>query len=345
LGVEGHPGQLLFVGFEGTEAPAELVDRVRAGSVGGVVLFARNLESPEQVRALTTELHAAAPSEAPLVVSIDQEGGRVQRLPEPWTRWPSMREAARGGPAEVERVGAAIGLELSDAGIDLDFAPVVDVATNPANDVIGDRSFGGDPETVGELGAALIRGLQSSGVAACAKHVPGHGDTVEDSHHALPVLDHDRARLEAVELPPFAAAVGAGVASLLTAHVLLPRLDPDAPATLSPVLRELIREGLGFEGVVFSDDLDMAAVAERFTPAEIVERAAASGVDVLLACRDPERQRALADALEQAPRASLEASLSRVRELKRRWVGGARSQDSQGPPYAAHLRLAATLAP
>jgi beta-N-acetylhexosaminidase len=311
-----------------------------------VVLFKRNLETPEQVRALVASLHTAAPTHAPLLVAIDQEGGRVQRLRDPWTEWPSMRRVAeRDDPEVTAALAAALARELRDLGIALDFAPVVDVDTNPANPVIGDRSFGRTPEQVARHARAFILALQAGGVAACAKHFPGHGDTAQDSHHELPRLDHDLARLRAVELPPFRAAIEAGVASVMTAHVLLPRLDAERPATLSPAALRLLREELGYDGVVFSDDLEMRAVADRFPIRERVLGPLRAGVDALLVCSDMALWHEALLVLEAAPATLLEAPLRRVAALKARYAGSAaRPVAAAGPPYEAHQRLARELA-
>ena len=340
------PGQLLFVGFPGTSAPDVVLARAREGRVGGVVLFRHNVESPEQARALVASLHAAAPPGTPLLVTVDQEGGRVQRLRAPWTEWPPMRRVAeQGDPAATAALAAALARELLDLGIGLDFAPVVDVDTNPANPVIGDRSFGRTPEQVARHARAFIEALQAGGVAACAKHFPGHGDTAQDSHHELPRLDHDLARLRRVELPPFRAAIEAGVASIMTAHVLLPALDPALPATLSPAALRLLREELGYDGVVFSDDLEMRAVADRFPIGERVLGALRAGVDALLVCHDVALWEEALCVLEAAPAALLEAPLRRVAALKARFAGrAARSLAASGPPYEAHQELARRLA-
>jgi len=339
-----HPGQLLFAGFQGTEVPEDLAALVRGGRVGGVVLFARNLRDPEQVRRLVAELHGAAPAGTPLCVAIDQEGGRVQRLRAPWTEWPPMRALGeRDDPAQTAGVAAALARELADLGIDLDFAPVVDVDTNPANPVIGDRSFGREPERVARHARAFVRAMQAEGVAACAKHFPGHGDTHEDSHIALPRVDHPLARLREIELVPFRAAALAGVASMMTAHVLLPCLDASVPATLCAPVLELLRGELRYDGLVFSDDLEMAAVAAHFPPREAARRALEAGVDALLVCsRADLRDEVLAE-LETLPAARLEAPLRRLAALKQRFAGGRRERAS-GPPYAEHRALAARLA-
>ncbi len=342
-----QPGQLLFVGFPGTRLPEELAARIAEGRIGGVVLFKRNLDTPAQARELVAALHAAAPPEAPLLVTVDQEGGRVQRLRSPWTEWPPMRRlGARNDPARTGAVARAIARELGDLGIGLDFAPVVDVDTNPENPVIGDRSFARTPEEVALHARHFILSMQAEGIAACAKHFPGHGDTAQDSHLELPRLDHDLERLRRIELPPFRAAIEARVASVMTAHVLVPRLDPERPATLSPDALALLRQELGFEGVVFSDDLEMRAVADRYSPAQRVLGALRAGVDVLLVCSDAAQWNEALRVLEAAPDALLERGLARLRVLKARYAGAdARlAATSDGPPYEAHRRLAAELA-
>jgi beta-N-acetylhexosaminidase len=339
-----QPGQLLFAGFEGRTLPADLARLVAAGRVGGVVLFARNVESPEQVARLVADLHAQAPPGAPLCVGIDQEGGRVQRLRAPWTEWPPMRRLGeRGSPEDGEAVARALGRELADLRIDLDFAPVADVDTNPANPVIGDRSFSRDPEAVARFAVAFARGLQAEGVAACAKHFPGHGDTSVDSHLDLPRIDHDRARLVRVELAPFRALAAAGVASMMTAHVLLPCLDAALPATLSPHALALLREEIGYDGLVFSDDLEMRAVADRWRPPEIARAALAAGVDALLVCSRADARDEVLAALEAAPSALLRDALRRMAAFKQRWAGGRRARGG-APPYAAHRELAGRFA-
>jgi beta-N-acetylhexosaminidase len=346
--VSGEPGQLLFLGFQGTRVPDELAALVAAGRVGGVVLFARNVEGPDRLRALVRELQAPAPAEVPLLVSIDQEGGRVQRLRAPWTVWPPMRRVGdHDDPAATRAVGVALGRELLDAGIGLDFAPVVDVATEPSNPVIGDRSFGETAERVAAHARAFIEGLQSEGVAACAKHFPGHGDTTIDSHEALPRLPHDLERLRRVELPPFRASIEAGVASIMTAHIVFPALDPDRPATLSPAVLRILREDLGFDGVVFSDDLEMRAVADTFPIRTRVLGALEAGVDALLVCSDHALWREALEALESARPALLAAPLRRVEALKQRFAPRARTVcgGEAGPPYAAHQDLAARFVP
>jgi beta-N-acetylhexosaminidase len=339
-----HPGQILFAGFQGTEVPEDLAGLLREGRVGGVVLFARNLRDPQQVRSLVARLHELAPAWAPLCVSIDQEGGRVQRLRAPWTEWPPMRRLGeRDDTAATAGVARALARELADLGIDLDFAPVVDVDTNPANPVIGDRSFGSEAERVARHVRAFVAAMQDAGVAACAKHFPGHGDTSEDSHLALPRVDHALGRLREVELVPFRAAAEAGVASMMTAHVLLPCLDPGVPATLCGAALELLRGEIGYDGLVFGDDFEMAAVAQHFSPREATRRALEAGVDALLVCSRADVRDLVLEELEALPASLLEPALRRVARLKARYSGGRRA-GTGAPPYPEHLELASRLA-
>ncbi|MGI9590412.1 MAG: beta-N-acetylhexosaminidase, partial [Myxococcota bacterium] len=308
-----HPGQLLFAGFEGTALPEDLAADIAAGRIGGAILFARNVQDPEQVRRLVQELHRAAPADRALTVAIDQEGGRVQRLRAPWTEWPPMRRLGERGSLEDSRaVGRGLGRELADLGIDLDFTPCVDVDTNPDNPVIGDRSFARSPETVAEHAVALLEGLQGEGVAGCAKHFPGHGDTHLDSHVALPRVDHDLARLRRVELPPFQALARAGVASIVTAHVIISCLDAERPATLAPEALRLLREEVGYDGLVFGDDFEMAAMAEHYGPAEATRLAIGAGCDALLVCSRSDVRAEVLGALAALPDASLENAARRM---------------------------------
>ena len=321
------PAARLHVGFEGPVPSDEIKALIRRG-VGGVVLFGRNVTAdPRQVKALTNDLkRLAAEFGRTLVVSIDQEGGAVRRLrsdPDgapngPFTAVPSMRAVGRtGDPAVARLAGRVLGRECRAVGIDLDFAPILDVDTNPANPVIADRSFGPDPDLVAAMGIEVCRGLRDAGVGTCGKHFPGHGDTSQDSHHALPALDHDLPRLDAVELAPFAAAARAGVLdAVMTAHILFPALDGTYPATMSgAVMRGLLRDRIGFDGPAVSDDLEMAGVAADYEVEEIVRRGSAAGVDVLLVCHTPDLQHRALDALLALPASDHAEALRRVAAL------------------------------
>ncbi|HEY6461214.1 MAG TPA: beta-N-acetylhexosaminidase, partial [Polyangiaceae bacterium] len=279
---EGHVGELVVGGFPGTSLPATYAKALRERRRGGAILFKPNVEGgPRQVAALAGELHAASAS-LPALVGIDQEGGRVARLRAPLLVVPPMRTVASwGDEALAERIARAVASELAALGVTIDFAPVLDVNTCAHNPVIGDRAFGDDADTCARFGAAWVRGLQSAGVLACGKHFPGHGDTSKDSHFDLPIVDQPRERLERVELAPFRAAVAAGVATLMTAHVVYPALDPTRPATMSPASSTALRDSIGFDGVLFSDDLEMQAIAARMTVDEASVQAIAAGCDAL----------------------------------------------------------------
>jgi beta-N-acetylhexosaminidase len=223
-------------------------------------------------------------------------------------------------------MGEALALELKACGIGCDFAPVVDVDTNPKNPVIGDRSFGDDPERVGRFGAAMIRGLQEAGVVACAKHFPGHGDTDLDSHLDLPVVSQSRSRLEDVEMRPFRSAVAAGVAGVMTAHVMFPEIDERFPATLSPGILALLRGGMSYGGVIVSDDLEMKAVAKTWGASEATALAVAAGCDLIAVCKTPDAQVAAAEALVRiveaapVPLVAVPDANERIRRLKERFL-------------------------
>lgn len=345
-----HPGQCLTVGFEGTEVPRALAEVIEAGRVGGIILFSRNIEGPAQLRALTKTLAGLAPPDAPLVISVDQEGGRVQRLREPWTRWPPMRAVGeRDDPAKTRELGEALARELRAEGIDWNFAPCVDVDSNPDNPVIGDRSFGTTHERVSGHAIPLLEGMQAGGVAACVKHFPGHGDTDVDSHLDLPRIDHALERLRRVELRPFEAAARADVASIMTAHVMFPRLDPRRPATMSEEVLGILRAEIGYQGIVVTDDLEMGAVARHFSVRERVESPLRAGVDVLLVCKQADLRMEAIAILERLPDALVESAVTRVRAFKSRWIGQ-RSlvitdpHAMDGPPWIAHQKLASGFA-
>ncbi len=306
--LRGSCGQLLCVGFEGTRAPDELLARVARSQVGSVVLFRPNVEAPLQVAELVSALRRAAPASAPLAVAVDQEGGAVQRLRAPLTEWPDMMSvAAADDPERTFAVGRALGHELALLGINWNFAPVLDVNTNPANPVIGRRAFGTEVTTVITHALAFWRGLRSTGVLGCGKHFPGHGDTDLDSHHHLPVVVHPVRRLREVELAPFAAAVQAEAEALMISHVMFPAWDPQWPASLSPAIaRVQLRQRLGWNGLLCSDDLGMKAVADRWPIEDLVREGVRAGVDHFIIRGPVERQQAAWEALVKAAEADSE---------------------------------------
>lgn len=320
-------GQLFMMGFMGPTVSKELASFMKAYTPGGVIFFRRNLESVQQIVDLTNGLQKLSPA-SPLLIAIDQEGGRVSRLPAEFTIFPPCAQLGQCNSSELAYSAAAtIAKELRAVGINMNMAPVLDVNSNPENPVIGDRAFGADPGLVAELGQATIGGLQDNMVVACGKHFPGHGDTSADSHKVLPVVDAGLQRLRDTEFPPFQHAIRFGVASLMTAHVLYRALDPDAPATLSSaVIQRLLREEFRYDGVVFTDDLEMHAIIDHDGIGEAAVRSFVAGCDVLLICKDQDRVQTAMQAMERAVRDGritqerLQQSLVRVARLKSRYL-------------------------
>jgi beta-N-acetylhexosaminidase len=281
--LEKQAASLFTVGFSGPAVTDDLRGLLARG-VGGVIFFARNVGTPEEVLELNRDIKRVAARS--LVLAIDQEGGQVARLRRGFTELPSMRTVGATGSASLAReLGGLIGRELRAVGFDMNYAPVLDVDTNPANPVIAGRSFGRTPALVTELGLALAAGLQEAGVAACGKHFPGHGDTSQDSHLELPKLPHAMDRLEQIELAPFKAAAKAGIASFMTAHVIFEAVDSKHPATMSrAVLTGILREEFGYEGLVVTDDVEMKAIADNYGVEEAVLLGLNAGVDHFLCC-------------------------------------------------------------
>jgi beta-N-acetylhexosaminidase len=307
---------MFCIGFDGFDLPPQTQQLIARG-VSSAVLFGRNVASPAQVAELCGRIKAGAGQ--PFLTCIDQEGGRVRRLRDGFTHVPSMRALGMTEDVDLARdVGKVLARELRAVNIDLNFAPTLDVDTNAANPVIGDRSFGATSALVSAMGCALIKGLQESGVAACGKHFPGHGDTSQDSHFDLPRLPHPIQRLQQIELPPFRAAVQAGVAMIMTAHVVFEPIDADFPATMSSkVLDGILRREMGFNGVIISDDLEMKAISANFDIAEVVTRGANAGVDLFAICHDTGLQNRAIDALIHAVERG-EVAGERISEANRR---------------------------
>ena len=368
-------GQLLWVGFPSPALPDRLAARLAAGEVGATILFKRNLAfeviasaGPNGVTqevadldalvALNRALHRSAPDGTPALIAVDQEGGLVQRVRAPATQWPPMRShdglAAPEDERTAEQVGKAIGDELRALGFDIDFAPVLDVHTNPANPIIGDRAFGTDADVAARWALAFARGLDAAGVLACGKHFPGHGDTSTDSHLELPRIDHAWDRLEKVELLPFARAAQAKLPMIMTAHVVFAALDATKPATLShAVVTGLLRDKLGYQGVIVSDDLDMNAIASHMGADVAAVEAIRAGCDALLLCRDEAHQAAAEAALlrevekDTSFRARVGEAAARIRAMKRAHADNQRARPAPERTIIGsfeHRRLADRLA-
>jgi beta-N-acetylhexosaminidase len=351
-------GQLFIVGFEGMEVTPELEAWMASHGWGGVILFGRNVESPVQLLALTQGLQAAvrARGHQPLLIAVDQEGGRVARLKAPFSAFPSATRVGHTGSEQlVYKVGEAIATELRAVGITMDMAPVLDVCSNPANTVIGDRAFSTDPQAAARLGTAFMHGMHAAGVLAVGKHFPGHGDTLLDSHVALPVCERTAAQLNACELLPFQAAIAAGLEAIMTAHVVYKAWDSYLPATLSSfILTGILREKLGFQGVIMTDDLGMAAVSQTMPWEEVPVQALRAGADLLLICHQRERQeQAYARVLSAVQRGELSEALvdhagARVQALKLRLHHLVQNVETPAPlaciGSSEHLGLAAGIA-
>ena len=294
-------GRSIIAGFEGTTLTPYLAKEIEAGELGGIILFTRNVSSPQQVFDLCNEIKQRAPEGKRPLICIDQEGGRVVRIKSPLTVLPPALTLARKmTPNQILAAGKLVGRELRALGITLNFAPVFDVNTNPDSPIIGDRAFGTTAKDVVANGLSFARGLREGGVFPCAKHFPGHGDATVDSHLDLPTVHHDEKRLMAVEIEPFAAFARTRLGPIMTAHILYPALDPEFPATMShKILGNLLADRLHFDGAVITDDLEMGAITngigtEKAAVATI--RAGASGV---LVCHSEALQQQVKAALIQ----------------------------------------------
>jgi beta-N-acetylhexosaminidase len=320
------PRQVLgkfILGFPGGDISGELHSYL-AGGLAGVIIFPRNFSTPKDLFRLTDGLRGAAGQ--PILIGIDQEGGTRFALPPPFTQWPSAADLGLlDDPTAVENVSRGIARELSAGGCNLDFAPMLDLHLQPKSPVTSGRSYGTNPQRVGELGAAFAHGLAAEGVLACAKHFPGHGDTRVDPHESLPIFAGTIDRLRQMELEPFARVFEDHVPMVMTAHILLPEIDPENPATLSRrILTKLLRKEMRFNGVVLADDLGMGAIRERMAPGDAAIGTFSAGADMALLCHD---WPAVAPALEEVaaavenrvfPPDEWDASQSRIEELRRR---------------------------
>jgi len=322
MSVRDMVGQMFVVSVGGTEPDYYVEKMVRERNIGGVILFGYNMESEEQVRSLTASLQQLSmrtEPAVPLFVAVDQEGGDIASAP-----WVTPRPAAaevggRGDPAEARAVAEGIGDELLRAGVNTNFAPVVDTGFGAA---IGNRSYGEDPELVSRMGAASVEGFERAGIVSAAKHFPNHGPAVADSHEALPVVDHDMETLQSYDLPPFRAAVEAGVPMMMAGHLLYPAVDAERPASLSPKWMGILREDLGFDGVVVTDDLAMAGASGGGTPERAAVEAVGAGADLLVVSSPPQQQADAYDAVVAAvesgeiPEERVRASVRRLIEVK-----------------------------
>lgn len=331
-------GQRLMTGFPGTEMSEEFKNAVRTCKIGNVILFQENVRDCEQLKQLCSDIQTFVRAETghSALIAIDQEGGVVTRMREDGVNVPgAMALGAAGDPENARRAGRLIGRELRHLGVNFNFAPTVDVNSNPQNPVIGVRSYGDDPKKVGLFAEQAVKGLKEGGVLCAAKHFPGHGDTDLDSHLALPCVNKSLEQLEQVELVPFRAAVRAGVPAVMTAHILFPQLEPQAiPATMSRrIIQGLLRKKLGFDGLVVSDCMQMAAIASHYGTVEGTLASFQAGVDLVEITHDPTLCAKAAERVLQAAESGeldmkeLDESVDRILALKKHWIDDAQTPD------------------
>ncbi len=364
--LEEQIGQLLVAGFWGTAPTPEIIDLIQNYRTGGIILFSRNVQDAQQVLELTHSLQMIAKTAghpAPLLIAIDQENGMVQRLGRGTTLFPgNMALGATGSEQVVYGVAQATGRELKALGINMNLAPVLDVNNNPANPVIGVRSFGEDPHQVARLAAASVRGYRAAGVISDLKHFPGHGDTAVDSHLALPTIASTLEQLEAIELVPFRSGIEAGADSVMIAHISFPAVTHQEalPATVSPaIVQGILRERLRFEGVIISDCMEMNAVAETIGTEPAAVMALRAGIDLVLVSHTYVRQRGSIKAIQSALQMDelspeiVRQAAERVLRLKSRflswdslpaapvpaWVGGSSHQRLRDQAYELSTTL------
>ncbi len=324
MSLEEKIGQLVVVGIEGTTIDETAAGFIKDYNVGGVILFGRNVENTPQLLKLINSLKETNASKIPLFIAVDEEGGRVSRLPSEFAKLPTAKRIGDGGKEEAAySIGGVIAGALKAFGYNMDFAPVLDINSNPKNPVIGDRAFGSEAEIVSEMGAATMRGLTDKGIVAVVKHFPGHGDTAVDSHISLPVVNKTLEELRQLELIPFKAAIEEGVDSVMVAHIQYSKIDTDAPATLSSkILTELLREEMGFEGVIITDDLTMGAIVGNYDIGEAAITSINAGSDILLSCHGYENSLRVLEAIKGAVEENristerLEESVYRILKLK-----------------------------
>ena len=351
-------GQLLIIGIRDKVLTQDEAEFIITNNIGGVILFARNLESPRQIFDLVKSiqnLRHKSRDKLPLFIGIDMEGGRVLRLKAPFTPWPAVGKLGKVDSTSLAfKFGMSMSAELRAVGINLDFAPCVDVLTNPKNTLIGDRALSTDPEQVAKLASALVRGYIKGGVIPCAKHFPGHGNTVIDSHEDLPVENSDLERLREVEMVPFKKVFRARLDMVMTAHMKFPKVDPEWPVTLSEkFITGILRGELRYRNIVISDDLDMKALANNYPVEQIPVRALQAGCDILLYCNNFEHPQVALDALGKAAKdhkisaKQIDESYNRVVTLKKDVLSKPDPEDfdknSKLIGCAEHLRLASAI--
>ncbi|HET7628881.1 MAG TPA: beta-N-acetylhexosaminidase [Bacillales bacterium] len=325
MSVKEKIGQMIIAGIDGTSLTETSKTFLQRDHIGGVIFYQKNLVSPRQAVRFLNEIKAqTASTDVPLLFGIDQEGGRVSKLPKPFRRIPSARVIGnKNDPAYAEKIGRALALEVKSVGLNLNFAPVLDINSNPRNPVIGDRAFGTSEAVVSRIGIPVMKGIQSEGILAVVKHFPGHGDTNIDSHTGLPVVHYDLKHLLNVEIQPFAKAIKEGADMVMVAHISFPKIDPNAPASLSKTfVTDVLRNRLGFDHVIMTDDLTMGAITNKQDIGSAAVKAVKAGNDLLLIAHGQNNVDRAIEAVEKAvkqgdiPVSRLDASVRRILELK-----------------------------
>lgn len=320
-------GQMFIIGVDGTSVDEDMKNVINSRKPGGIILFSGNITGPEQLTDFMNAMKAANSGNIPLFVSIDEEGGRITRLPEQLTALPSAMSVGEiDDAAFTYRIGRLLAAKIKAFGINMDFAPVLDIFSNPNNTVIGDRAYGTTPQSVEKHGIQVMKGLRDEGIVAVVKHFPGHGDTDADSHYGLPSVGHNKDRLAGFELIPFRKAFSEDADAVMVAHILVESLDRDLPASLSPVIiGGLLREEMGFDGVVITDDMTMRAITDNFDIGEAAVRSVVAGSDIILVCHGRDRQAEAMDAVKKAveegviDEARIDESVARILKLKEKY--------------------------
>ncbi|OCT13992.1 hypothetical protein A8709_00165 [Paenibacillus pectinilyticus] len=321
-------GQMIFAGIDDYTMNEQARQLLVTYHVGGIILYKPNVKDTKQLVGLVNELKTAnSVNKLPLWIGVDEEGGRVTRLPDEITKTPTSQTVGKSGKTEVaHNIGQLLGKELNAYGLNMDFAPDLDINSNPKNPVIGDRSFGANASLVSSFGIPMMNGIQEMKVAPVVKHFPGHGDTSVDSHIGLPIVQNDLARLRKIELVPFADAIKHQADAIMVAHILLPKIDTKYPASMSKaIMTDLLRKEMGFQGLIMTDDMTMGAIAENYEMAEAAVKSVLAGSNVVMVGHDPNKAIAVLAALRTAvqsgriPMATIDQSVAQVNKLKSKY--------------------------
>lgn len=325
MNIDEKIGQLIIAGFDGITVNDELQSLILEKYIGGVILFSKNVESASQVVALNNEIKEINKvNKSPIFISVDEEGGLVSRMPSEFKDIPTNSDIAKYDDEDLSyNIGKVIGEEISSLGFNMDFAPVLDINSNPDNPVIGNRSFGDNEAIVSKLGIATMKGLKDSNIIATVKHFPGHGDTSVDSHVGLPVIENDLERLKSFELVPFQKAIDEGVDMVMVSHIMLPKIDENDPATLSKtIVTDILRKDMNYNGVVVTDDMTMGAIINNYDIGEAAVKSINAGVDIVMVCHQYENVTKVIDAIKEAvnngsiTEERIDKSVERILKLK-----------------------------